>query len=628
MKYLAFFFFAIPIILHALDGELERALSFPVWFLLTLSPAIILSRFKLSWSVSRVIGLYLFGFPFFLLYTFIELQFVGGLYWLIATIAIVVLYRDRKRFKQECSSILKTELLFLCVFSSFLLINSFHPALYWGEKPMDLSLLGYFLRFDYGPIQDPWAFGTSLQYYALGYFSWALPARASLMPLEQAYVYTMAALPALMALASLDFFNVFKAKHRYTLSALVPFLGSLGVINSFASATFSEPMKGFWSATRLFTHNHFAEFPLWSFLFSDLHPHVMAYPIITLAFSLIIVASFRPPGVKLVWSVAACLCLLPWLNAWDFLLLAPLAFITLVFHGKAVMTKTTLSLSLFIGLNAFCAFTFLSSTSRNSIFEWSDSSGLYGLLLHFGVSLLASFIVIFKTKNKRLWPVFFYFFTAIVFFDHFVFMDRVNTVFKFFTSIGLLLSLFVLVLPVIFPTRWVKSLIAIYFVFNLSLIPMLIAPEHFPLKRPSLKGLNFLKYSLPSDAGIIEFLADIPGTPLVLEYPGSSFDYQASRISSYTGLPILLGWDNHVVLRGKTWKEIMARKQWIQAMYESTDALNIHTQLRDKGIDYIVVGPTEKIHYHEAGLSKFDHYSGFFKLEKTSFQSKLYQVIK
>mgnify|MGYP003639815187 CR=1 FL=1 len=626
MRYLALVSFAIPIILHALDGEIERVLSFPVWFFLTLCPGIILSRFKLSWSIARVLGLYLFGLPLFLIYTFTELPFVAELYWFIAILASFFAYQDRHRFKQEIKNILTTELVFLFVFSSFLLINSFHPALYWGEKPMDISLLGYFLRFDYGPIQDPWAFGTSLQYYALGYFSWAMPARLSLMPLEQAYVYTMAAIPALMALASLEFFKVFKAKHRFILSALVPFLGSLGVINSFVNASMAEPMKGFWSATRLFTHNHFAEFPLWSFLFSDLHPHVMAYPIITLTFSLIVVATFNRPQTKEIGAVSISLCLLPWLNAWDFLLIAPLAAITLLSYGKEVMNRAILFASLVIGANALGAFSFLSSTSRNSIFEWSDSSGLYGLVLHFSISVLACLLVTWK--NKKLWPMFIYFFLAISFFDHFVFMDRVNTVFKFFTSIGLLLSLFVLLLPVVFPSKWVKGLITFYFVLNLSLIPMLIAPEHFPVKRPSLKGLSFLKYSLPSDAGVIEYLDTIAGTPLLLEYPGNSFDYQASRISSYTGLPILLGWDNHVVLRGKTWKEIMARKQWIQAMYESTDALNIHTQLIEKGVDYIVVGPTEKMHYHQAGLSKFDSYTGFFKLEKTSFQSKLYRVLK
>lgn len=625
MKYLALVFFAIPPLLHSLDGDFQRALLFPLWWLLSLAPAIILSRFNISWSLCRVLGIYVVGLPLFLFYSFTSAPFGALVYWGIAALSLLIVYRSRASFKLQLEDILKTELLFLVVFSTFLLINSFHPALYWGEKPMDLSLLGYFLRFESGPIQDPWASGTQLQYYALGYFSWALPARASLMSLEQSYVYTMAALPALMSIASLEFFKLFKSKFQYLLAALVPFLGTLGVLNSFTTASIDEPMKGFWAATRIFTHNHFAEFPLWSFLFSDLHPHVMAYPIITVAFALIASAAFSLPKQNKILAVSICLGLLPWLNAWDFLLLAPLAALILFSHGQKVFTRGTILCALFITLNAWAAFSYLSSTSRSSTFDWAASSGLYGLALHFGFALVAAAIVVFKSKNKKLWIVLGYCVLAILFFDHFVFMDRVNTVFKFFTSLGIFLSLFILVLPQV--QKGAGAVVTLFLVINLSLIPMIFIPKHFPVRTPSLRGLSFLRYSLPSDAGVIEYLNQVPGAPLLLEYPGSSFDYQASRISSYTGLPILLGWDNHVVLRGKTWKEVMSRKQWIKAMYESTDAVMVHNQLISRGVEFVVVGPTEKIHYNTAGLQKFTTYPEHFRLVKSHFSSNLFQVL-
>lgn len=625
MKYLAVVFFAIPFLLHSLDGDFTRALLFPVWWILSLAPAFFLSHFKIPWSISRVLGIYLIGLPLFLLYNFLELPFNSVIYWMIILAAMGFAWRTRAKLLLKKDEVLKGEFLFLAVFSTYLLINSFHPALYWGEKPMDISLLGYFLRFDFGPIQDPWASGTSLQYYALGYFSWALPARASFMSLEQSYVYTMAAVPALMSLASLAFFKAFRSKFQYFLAALVPFLGTLGVINSFMNANIHEPMKGFWAATRVFTHNHFAEFPLWSFLFSDLHPHVMSYPIMTAGFGLIVASAFIAPTRSMIFSVSICLVLLPWLNAWDFLLLAPIAAIILLSRGFKILNKEVIAYAALISFNALLAFSFLSSNSRNSIFEWSESSGLYGLSLHFGLALVAAIFVAFKNKNKKLWIIIGYCLAGILFFDHFVFMDRVNTVFKFFTSIGIFLSLFVLVLPTLH--RSASVLVALLFVANLSLVAMILKPEAFPVKRPSLKGLSFLKYSLPSDAGIIEYFDSIPGLPLVLEYPGNSFDYQASRISSYTGLPILLGWDHHVVLRGKTWKEIMARKQWIKSMYESTDTVMVHNQLISRGVEFVVLGPTEKIHYKGAGLDKFDTYPQHFKLVKSHFSSSLYQVL-
>src|SRR5690606_33222439 len=113
-------------------------------------------------------------------------------------------------------------------------------------------------------------------------------------------------------------------------------------------------------------------------------------------------------------------------------------------------------------------------------------------------------------------------------------------------------------------------------------------------------------------AGIIEFLNKLPGTPVVLEAAGKSFDYQLSRISSYTGLPTWLGWDQHVVLRGKTWQEVYARKSFIDKIYQSTDVIEIHKMLLDQGIDYIVVGPAERARYNSEALMKFDSYPDFF----------------
>src|SRR5690606_6422044 len=134
----------------------------------------------------------------------------------------------------------------------------------------------------------------------------------------------------------------------------------------------------------------------------------------------------------------------------------------------------------------------------------------------------------------------------------------------------------------------------------------------FPVKRPSLRGLSFLKYSFPSDVGVIDFLNTVPGTPLILEGTGKSFDYQTLRISSYTGLPVWLGWEHHVVLRGKTWEQVMLRKRWVDGMYESTDAIEVYEHLVAKGVQYVVVGPTERASYRTQGISKFGHYPELF----------------
>src|SRR5690606_31439616 len=160
--------------------------------------------------------------------------------------------------------------------------------------------------------------------------------------------------------------------------------------------------------------------------------------------------------------------------------------------------------------------------------------------------------------------------------NHIIFMDRINTVFKFMTTLGTFYSLIIL-------TTWSLldgigkrisfALVSASLVSSCLLVISITQQSHFPVKKPSLKGLSFLKYSLPSDSGIIDYLNRIEGVPLILEVPSKSFDYQAARISAYTGLPTWLGWDQHVVLRGKTWQEVSLRKRWVDGMYESSDAI-------------------------------------------------------
>lgn len=618
----------VPLVLHCVDGQASLWFNFIFWYAGLIAPSFILSSIGLSWSSSRVLSLLLFSFPLYLLGNFFSIPFHWS-YWLIVCLVGLVLWITKKSniTKEE---LIKFEVFFLTLFNIILVINAFHPALYWGEKPMDVSTLGYFLKLNWGPISDPWAYGTKLQYYALGYFSWSWPAKLSMMGLEQAYVYSIAGVAAMTGFAANEFYQFFSKKHSKVLATIFIFVGTLGVLNSLSQESIFGSLSAFWAATRIFSFNHFAEFPLWSFVFSDLHPHMMAYPLLILVFSTLLNAiKIRPEKAQLLIATLS-LILLPWLNAWDFLLMMGLAALILLSYSKDVLNRSYIVPTFLICLSGIFAFSFLSSASRTSTFGFAPSAGLYGLVLHFLIPVLSISFVSYRLKNKKMWLLFSYLVALVFIIDSIIFMDRVNTVFKFMTTLGICLSLFIPVVPLLLKgkARLLSQLsIGVMVLLNLLLIPMIISSKPFPVKIPSLQGFSFLKYSLPSDSKVIEYLNQQDNLSLVLEYPGSSFNYQASRISAFTGHPLWLGWDNHVVLRGKTWKAVLDRKQWIDGMYKSTDALMVHSELISIGIQYVIIGPTEQEHYQGDGLGKFSKYPDLFRPVVNHLSSTLFQVI-
>ena len=66
-------------------------------------------------------------------------------------------------------SILEGEAVFLIGFLLFLGIRAFNPEIFWGEKPMDFSILNILVRTRTLPASDPWFAGVPLSYYTFGH---------------------------------------------------------------------------------------------------------------------------------------------------------------------------------------------------------------------------------------------------------------------------------------------------------------------------------------------------------------------------------------------------------------------------------------------------------------------------
>ncbi|MEA3345465.1 MAG: DUF2298 domain-containing protein [Chloroflexota bacterium] len=263
--------------------------------------------------------------------------------------------------------ILTHEALFTLAFVSFALFRAYNPEIRATEKPMELAFLNAILRSDTFPPHDPWLSGFAISYYYFGYLMMALLTRLSGLSspvtfnLMQATMFAWTVTGAFslgynlvrMANGSTPFQDRQHAT-RYGLlsSVMVAIMGNLEVLleilhaNGIGSQALWRwvDVKGlaqaprsttwyptdtwwWWRASRVIHDRTLLgqdqevidEFPAFSFLLGDMHPHVLALPFLLLAFALALqlLRSRRPlKGPRLILS-ALTLGGLGFLNTWD-----------------------------------------------------------------------------------------------------------------------------------------------------------------------------------------------------------------------------------------------------------------------------------------------------------------------
>jgi YYY domain-containing protein len=122
---------------------------------------------------------------------------------------------------------------------------------------------------------------------------------------------------------------------------------------------------------------------------------------------------------------------------------------------------------------------------------------------------------------------------------------------------------------------------------------------------PTLDGLRWLRDRAPGDPGAIAWLDDhAPDGSVVLEAVGD--DYSAfghGRISTFTGLPTVLGWPGHERQWGH---DVDGRAQQVAQAYSSPTVAGAASVLRRFDVRYVVVGPLERTDYGDAGVAKWD----------------------
>jgi YYY domain-containing protein len=140
---------------------------------------------------------------------------------------------------------------------------------------------------------------------------------------------------------------------------------------------------------------------------------------------------------------------------------------------------------------------------------------------------------------------------------------------------------------------------------------------------PTLDAREPARQFAPDEVAAIEWLErNATGRPVILEAVGQDYRDGTSRVSAWTGLPSVLGWDGHEGQWRGTYADISPRQPDIDKIYSTTDPAAALALMQKYQIEYVYVGPNEIGKYPASGLAKFDT---LMDLVFEQGQSKVYQ---
>jgi uncharacterized membrane protein len=588
---------------------------------------------------------------------------------LLMVVNFIVFVKNKKRltslFRKNFKRIILQESIFTFCLIGWSLIRSYHPEIRGLEKFMDLGFINSILRSRFLPAPDMWFAGKSLNYYWFGHFFTAVATRLSTLPSSITYNLMIATILGFSAngIFSIVASLVHSLPKKFAVKAISAGLIS-AILVCFAGNlhtpiyVYKNGVDRYWypDATRFIGYNPetndktIHEFPIYSFVVSDLHAHLLGLPLVILFLGLL----WNVAGAKEEKSFVRKLkkLLLPGLvlggmfmtNTWDFASYLIAAAVALFFvkllpkkfsWGRLLHTflETLISVSALLILGIAFALPFIlnfSSMTEGVKFVHSHSP-LWQLAVLWGFPAVLTVIflclVVFGLKKKiKKADIFILSLLAaswilIVIPEIIYFKDiyiashyRANTMFKITYQAYVMFYLtggFIAVRTISkVKNVFLKILSSTFFTLlftSVLMYPILSVQSYYGrLQEPiGLNGEVWLKETYPGTYNTVVWLRNnVLGQPVILEAPGSSYtDYNI--ISSYTGLPTPLGWFVHEWLWHGGSEAPTERTRDIDTIYETPDALVAQKLLEKYGVKYVVVGRFEKEKYPEINEQKF-----------------------
>ncbi|MBX5491256.1 MAG: hypothetical protein IRZ14_08855 [Chloroflexi bacterium] len=702
-----------------------------------------------GYALARPLGLLLVGYLTWLLGMLGILNSTAPTVVVLAALLAVGLWsgwgRDAAAFlRSRRALVLWTEAVFLAGFFLAALARASSPAINGQEKFMDMALYHAFLRAEQLPAEDPWLAGYGVPYYYFGYFLWSLVAKATAVPPAVGYNLALAATFAMLASGVFGLaYSLLAAQLRRdqaarllpgaaliaslgvvatgvmgNLQAAVDALASLGVGSPAAWRAFGvkevsargAPLiyqgSEWFRAARVIPNiqpDGITEFPWFSLLLGDLHPHFVALPFELLVLALGY-ATFRNllaerdlGGTDLAANALALGALIP-LNTWDvgtfwviYLLAVGAALLLAVRRGLAAPAALRFGLALLgatFGLAIVLYFPYFvgyqSQPLGLGIVE--ERTPLGSLVVLFGpflvlvvgavargwldglaepavapilrrwlwIVLLAATVLLLlallrdptlgvllalvlgtaplllaawhEPERAPLTPFGTVLLLAAVglllgtelLFIRDTFGTRMNTVFKFYYHVWLLLGLLSPLLVVYLLGRGAGAAIrglgaSIVLAAGALALAGLLYPVGATWAKAggfrgplTLDGAAWMKDLMPGDAHAVQWLRErVPGRPVIVEAVGGDYT-EYGRIAAFAGLPSPLNWPGHELQWRGPLAEFARRQDVVEAIYQRAAVGTVLSMLQGLHAEYVYVGRLEAEKYGSGVYSRFD----------------------
>ncbi len=696
-------------------------------------------------------------------------------------------------------------------------------VIWGGEKPMDLTYFTAVLKSTTFPPYDPWYAGGYINYYYYGFvYAGTL---AKLLGIVPTLAYNLI-LPMLYSFTGLGVFSiaynlvVYRQRRRqdeapaadnvalrsqglwagFTSMVLAVLVGNLAQVGVLFDAWFRAgteslgdlPLIGtlartadgaikvlsgepapiypgdwFWTATRALNYLEgeaapITEFPFFTFLYGDLHAHMISLPLQLLALgwavglALIIPSSEEGPrrgtggrgALPVTWWEQALTWLVGGLaigvlratNTWDwptYLVIGALAVAFMVYRQReridlawlgqsAVLTAVLASISIITfwpfasnygvgytsfalwpgsfsqatnylivyGLFLFFVITFLLIEFRDWTSTWTQESLrklepvatplVLALVLYLVILLLLIIrgywiapiaLTLIITAGllglrpgidaaRRIVLVLISAALGLTLIVEIVVLEgdigRMNTVFKFYMQVWLLLSV-CCGAAAVWSWQVIKEKTSGKRLWQAALALLLAAAALYPLLATQAKwdirmsreapntldGMAFMPYveygdtdyagnpvtiELGNDYRALRWMQRyVEGSPVIAEaHSGNPYRSIGNRVAMYTGLPAIVGWDWHqrqqrAVLPGDL---VSRRIEDVNRLYNTTDITEARSILDRYDVGYVYIGDLERTYYQPQGIEKFEQLAieGILEIAYQDPSVTIYQV--
>ena len=635
------------------------------------------SKFPFIGSV-KIISLILFSFILWICLSFNLFTFsLFNLYFLIFIVFITsfVLFIKNKRkmmifiYKNK-KSFIKYELIFLASFLIFILIRSLNPDLWHpyrgGEKPMELAYLNAILNSRYMPPIDPWFSGGIMNYYYFGFFIFGMIIKLSQISpyigfnLAVATVFAIS-FTTLWSLAS----NISKSKIFLPIVMVSTtlifgnFQPFIQIFNKIKSGSISRLFEiDYWQPSRVLPQDslgyEISEFPFFSFLFADLHPHMISIPIMILSLTFLILSFSKIKNNSSQFYIStilfnSLLLGVSWAtNTWLIPVQLFLIFSFSLIHFKnwKDLLYTIKAATLYTGAILFIGYLFFLPFHSNftSPFTGFGANEFHTRIFDFVeihyLSLTVIFIFILTillpkirnefSKNKFYPQIITLLITAIliaIFVETFKVQNdigRMNTFFKFYLQIWILISISssFLILQISKSLKKKFKLFFFYPIIGFLFLSGMLFPvlgtinriqDRFVDTNLTLDGSKFAekaKYknnsnsiSLKNDLDAINWLKENERkTKNIIEGLSPLYTW-GNRFSIYTGFPSVIGWDWHQIQQREYRTSLInERKNDVSEFYSTLDLNQKINILNKYNVELVIVGEQEKVYYPPEGI--------------------------